>query len=149
MLPLILGLGAAGILWAAFHKREPEAFISFSMKDARIRDLFVGQSKHPQAAWKFKDRSLHEPFSNAWKTQTAEIIKASDVVIVLVSENACDADGVIWEVKKAQTLGVPAFGVFISKTGRPKLPDWLEHLDVIDWTQTGISEQLDAALAED
>ena len=95
--------------------------------------------------------SLHEPFTNAWKTQTAQIIDESDVVIVLIGRGTHGADGVIWEIRKAIELGKPIFGVHISKKRmhRGAVPKLLRGRTVIEWTHEGISEQLDLAFSGD
>ncbi len=50
--------------------KKVRAFISFAAEDDRIRDLFIGQGKLPDTPWNIADWSLHEPFSEKWKTQT-------------------------------------------------------------------------------
>lgn len=148
MVPLLLVLGVVGLAWLAGRGSQPGAFISFAAEDANIRDLFVGQSKHPDASWKLKDRSLHEPFSTAWKTQTKEIIQSSDVLIALIGEDTHRADGATWEIKTAIDLGIPVFGVYISKKRQGKVPECLKGYHVIAWSQKGIAQELERALKD-
>jgi len=121
---------------------KPRAFISFAVEDERIRDLFVGQSKHPDTPWEIADFSLHEPFANAWKTKTRPRIKGCDVVVVLIGEQTHRAEGALWEIATAKELGVPIFGVHISKDDKGKLPGSLFGLPVIHWTWPGIARQI-------
>lgn len=161
MLPAGLVVAAAGLLYWLSREGEPKkkaqarakravkarpskprAFISFAVEDERIRDLFVGQSKHPDTPWELADFSLHEPFANAWKTKTRPRIKGCDVVIVLIGEQTFQAEGALWEIQTAKELGVPVFGVHISKDDKGRLPGCLFGLPVIHWTWPGIAKQI-------
>jgi len=99
------------------------AFISFAAEDAWARDLFVGQGKHPDTPWEIADWSLHEPFTERWRTQTRPRIRRCDVVIQLVGKQTWKADGAIWEVNCAKEDGVPAFGIWISQTEHGAIPN--------------------------
>jgi hypothetical protein len=140
---VVLGIGGviACIGWL-MREKLPRAFISFAVEDARMRDLFVGQAKHKKVPWKFEDASIHEPFSERWKTQARERIKRSGVVIQLVGENTYRADGAIWEVKCARDEGIPTFGVWISKDGKHKVPSCFARDDVIAWSWDGVQGRL-------
>lgn len=141
---VVLGIGGiiVGIGWLT-REKPPRAFISFAVEDARVRDLFVGQAKHNKVPWNFEDASLHEPFSEKWKTQARERIKRSDVVIQLVGENTCRAEGAIWEVNCAREEKIPVFGVWISKNGSRKRPSCFEKDEVIPWTWEGVQTRLE------
>ena len=124
---------------------KPRAFISFAAEDANARDLFVGQGKHPATPWEIVDFSLHEPFTERWKTQTRPRIKSCDVVIQLVGLNTHKADGAIWEVKCGLEEGIKAFGVWISKTQRGPVPSCFQANNIIDWTWDGVAEMITKA----
>lgn len=115
-----------------------------------MRDLFVGQKEHPQTTWDFRDRSLHEPFERAWKTQTKEIISDCDVLIALIGKHTHQADGAIWEIKTAIRLGIPVFSVHLHKKRhlRGRVPDCLKGYPVVEWNHEAIAEQLDRILEE-
>jgi hypothetical protein len=113
--------------------RRVEAFISFAAEDAFARDLFVGQSKHPDTPWNIKDASLHEPFSSKWKTKTRPRITACDVLILLVGPTTHRANGALWEVNCATSEGVPTFGVWISTNNRGPVPPCIQSHEIIDW----------------
>jgi hypothetical protein len=124
---------------------KPRAFISFAAEDAQVRDLFVGQSRHPDTPWELADFSLHEPFENAWKTQTKPRITGCDVVIALIGKGTHQAHGALWEIETAKQLGVPVFGVHISKDDKGKLPGCMFGIPVIHWTWDGIANQIKKA----
>ncbi len=121
---------------------KARAFISFAKEDERIRDLFVGQGKNPNNPWEIADWSLHEPFSEKWKTQTRPRIRRCDVVIQLVGAQTYKADGAIWEVECAKQEGVPAFGVWISSTNHGPVPSCFTANNIIDWTWDGVAEMI-------
>jgi hypothetical protein len=125
---------------------KPRAFISFAAEDAQARDLFVGQSRHPDTPWELADFSLHEPFENAWKTQTKPRIKGCDVVIALIGKGTHQAQGALWEIETAKQLGVPVFGVHISKDDKGKLPGCMFGIPVIHWKWEGIAKQIKKAV---
>jgi hypothetical protein len=126
-------------------KPKTRAFISFAAEDAQARDLFVGQGRHPGTPWEISDFSLHEPFENAWKTKTRPRIKGCDVVIVLIGKGTHQAQGALWEIGTAKELGVPVFGVHISKDDKGKLPGCMFGLPVVHWTWAGIARQIKKA----
>lgn len=149
MNPYLVVLSIGGIVavvgWLT-REKPPRAFISFAVEDARIRDLFVGQARHKKVPWNFEDASLHEPFSEKWKTQARERINRCDVVIQLIGENTHRAEGAIWEVECARQENVSTFGVWISKDGPHKRPRCFGTDDVIPWTWGGVQTRLDKAL---
>jgi hypothetical protein len=118
------------------------AFISFAAEDARGRDLFVGQGKHPDTPWEIADWSLHEPFSERWKTQTRARIVRCHTVIQLVGRKTYLADGAIWEVNCAIREGIPTFGVWISQDLRGPVPSCFGTSNIIDWTWEGIGSMI-------
>jgi len=121
------------------------AFISFAKEDERIRDLFVGQGKHPDTPWEITDFSLHEPFSERWKTQTRPRIARCKIVIQLVGKLTHKADGAIWEVNCGLEEKVPAFGVWISKDDHGPVPPCFEAKHIIEWTWAGIGQMMQHA----
>lgn len=125
---------------------KTRGFISFAAEDARIRDLFVGQGRHPDTPWEIADWSIHEPFGEKWKTQMRPRIKACHVLIQLVSPTTYLADGAIWEVNCAIDEGVPAFGVWISKDKKGPIPSCFKANNIIGWTWDGIADLIERAV---
>lgn len=146
LLAIIAGAYALGKI--IDHFNAPTAFISFAAEDANIRDLLVGQSKNPDSGWRIRDTSLHEPFSNAWKTQTREIIADSDLVIVLIGHDTYRAEGALWEIECAQDEGVPIIGVHISADDKGRVPRCLRGERVIEWTQKGLAREIKRAVGD-
>jgi len=126
---------------------KTRAFISFASEDARIRDLFIGQGKHPDTPWEIHDWSLHEPFSEEWKTQTRARIKQCHVVIQLVGPLTAQAEGAIWEVNCGLEEGKKAFGVWISKDNHGLIPSCFKANNIIDWTWDGVAKMIAQAVA--
>ena len=120
-------------------------FTSFAAEDANMRDLFVGQSRHPGTPWEITDYSLHEPFTEKWKTQTRPRIARSKVLVVLIGSTTYRAEGALWEIKCAHEEGVPVVGVWISKFYRGPAPAGIPHTNVIEWTWDGIAAKLRSA----
>src|SRR6267378_3958886 len=89
----------------------PRAFVSFDYdNDSSLRDLLIGQSKHPDTNFELHDWSVKEPFAASnWKQRVREKIKASDLVIVICGTKTHTATGVDAEVKIAQEEGRPYF----------------------------------------
>jgi hypothetical protein len=117
-------------------------FISFASEDARIRDLFVGQGKHPDSPWEIADWSLHEPFSEKWKTQTRPRIKQCDVIIQLIGQYTFKAEGAIWEVECGKQEGIPSFGIWINKDAHGPVPSCFKANSIIDWTWPGVAAMI-------
>lgn len=126
---------------------KARTFISFAAEDAWARDLFVGQGKLPATPWEIVDLSLHEPFTDSWKTRTRSRIKGCDIVLQLLGVGTYRADGAIWEVECAKQEGVPSFGVWISKTERGPVPSCFASNNVIDWTWDDVDNMIRQALA--
>lgn len=145
MHPLVLLAGGAGLLLWLFRDESPSAFISFAAEDATYRTYLVGQSKHPDSRFKIKDKSLHQPFSNAWKTQTRKIIRDSDMLILMIGSDTHRADGAIWEVEAALAEGVPVFGVHINKKPKGRVPACMRGQPVIAWTHKGLAREIGKA----
>ena len=125
--------------------KKVRAFVSFAVEDGSARDLFIGQGKHPDTPWEIADWSLHEPFSEKWKTQARARIRRCAVVIQLVGAKTYQADGAIWEVECAKQEGIPAFGVWTSKTNRGSVPSCFKPNNIIDWTWDGVGQMIKKA----
>jgi hypothetical protein len=89
----------------------PRAFVSFDYdNDSSLRDLLIGQSKHPDTNFGLHDWSVKEPFAPGnWKQRVREKIRASDLVIVICGTKTHTATGVDAEVKITQEEGRPYF----------------------------------------
>jgi len=68
-------------------------FVAFSMKDERQRDFLKGQSLLTDSPFEYVDMSVKEPYVTNWKDRVRTRIKRSDGVIILVSKNSLNSDG--------------------------------------------------------
>lgn len=85
-------------------------FVSFDYdNDARLKDLLVGQSKHPDTDFEFADWSSKEHLTGDWKAKIKSKLAYVNVVCVLCGRNMASATGVNLEVQMAQELGIPYF----------------------------------------
>ena len=145
MRPLLALAGIISLIFAVEHTRErrkgKKIFISFAMKDQGIREMFVGQMKHPDVDYRFQDRSVRKPWDKAWKTNCRKRIQACDAVVILLTKNSNKASGVLWEAKCAMQEKKPICLVYGSQKNRPKkIAPELKSIDIIDWTRQNIAE---------
>lgn len=148
----LLGAGATHAIHESKTSHTPDTpslpagkipvFVSFAFEDSRMRDLFVGQSRHPNTPWDIADYSAHEPFSERWKSQMRRRILRSNVVILLVGPNTHAAEGALWEVATGLELGIPAFGIWTRREERGPVPSCLSPENIIDWNWEGISHMI-------
>jgi hypothetical protein len=85
-------------------------FTSFDFDhDADLRNLLVGQSKHPDSPFEMADWSLKEPLAGDWKAKIRTRIRSVDQVIVLCGAHTATATGVSVELTIAQEERKPYF----------------------------------------
>lgn len=92
--------------------REPKTrlFISFDFEnDEDLRNLLVGQSKHPDSPFDIIDCSIKEPLTGDWKTKFRQRIRNVDTMAVICGVYTRNASGVNVEVRIAQEEQVPYF----------------------------------------
>ena len=132
-------VGVLGVFKSIQHFRKKKLFISFAVEDEKYRNLLVWQSKNSKTPFEFIDKSIKEPFSNAWKTRCGEVISSCDGVLVLISDNTLKADGVHWEVKYAKRAGIPIMAMYARNTKKAKkMPDELKGVYVYKWSWNNI-----------
>lgn len=86
------------------------AFISFDFDhDLELKNLLIGQSKHPDTDFEIADFSIKEAIARDWQARARTIIKGCDVVIVICGEYTHLATGVSAELRIAQEEGIPYF----------------------------------------
>jgi hypothetical protein len=87
--------------------KRKRIFISFDFdKDRSLKDLLIGQSRHPESPFEVLDHSLKEaaPEKN-WEESARDRIGQADEVIVLLGSATHRAPGVLKEVRIARELG--------------------------------------------
>ena len=89
---------------------KKRTFISFDYDhDLDLKNLLVGQSKHPDSPFDIVDMSIKEAISKDWKDRARTRIKGCDVMVVICGEYTHTATGVAVEVEIAQEESVPYF----------------------------------------
>lgn len=89
---------------------KKRAFIAFDYEhDEDLRNLLVGQSKHPDSPFDIKDRSIKEPLTGDWKEKVRRRMDNVDLVIVICGEYTHTASGVSAELTIAQGAEKPYF----------------------------------------
>ena len=90
--------------------QPPRVFISFDFDhDESLRNLLVGQGKHPDSPFSIADWSVKEPFTGDWKAKVCDRIRRTDQLIVICGENTHTAAGVSVELQIAKDEKKPYF----------------------------------------
>ena len=85
-------------------------FISFDFDhDNNLRGSLVGQAKDQDSPFRITDWSLREPITEKWKKKVRDIIRRTDLTIVICGEHTHDAAGVAAEVTIVQEEKKPYF----------------------------------------
>jgi hypothetical protein len=77
--------------------------------DEGLRNLLIGQSKHPDSPFEMHDWSVKDPFPGDWKARVRTKIRCVDQVIILCGEYTHMAAGVSAELTIAREEGKPYF----------------------------------------
>jgi hypothetical protein len=111
-------------------------FISFDYdNDEDLRNLLVGQSKHPDSPFEIKDRSLKEPLTGDWKEKFRARLRNVDVVTVICGEKCDSATGVAAELAIAREEKTPYFLLHGRNGKNCKKPSSAQPSDkVYNWT---------------
>ena len=85
-------------------------FTSFDYDhDEGLRNLLIGQARHPDTPFNVHDWSVKEPFPGDWKSKVRAKIRSADQVIVLCGQHTHLASGVSAELSIAREEGKPYF----------------------------------------
>lgn len=86
-------------------------FTSFDFDhDEGLRNLLVGQARHPESPFELYDWSVRAPFGEArWQDKIRERIRRVDQVLVLCGEHTHKATGVAIELRIAREESKPYF----------------------------------------
>jgi hypothetical protein len=91
-------------------------FISFDFDhDEDLRNLLVGQAKHPDTPFEIRDWSVKEPMTGNWKEKVWTRIRQTDLTIVICGEQTRFASGVAFELSASRAETKPYFLLW----GRP------------------------------
>ena len=111
-------------------------FTSFDFDhDEDLRNLLVGQSKHPDSPFEMADWSVKDRMTGDWKKKVRERIKRVDQMIVLCGEQTDTATGISVELRIARDEGKPYFLVRGRKDKTCKKPKAAQSNDkMYKWT---------------
>ena len=111
----------------------PRAFLSFVVENAWARDFLVQHARDRQNDIEFTDYSLHEPFSESWKTNCRERIARTKGTIVLIGAPTYSSEAVKWEIAETVRQGHYIFGIQINRENTWTIPAGLPSKNVIRW----------------
>ena len=125
----------------------PRAFLSFDFDhDLVSKILFAGQAKDDSPTpFAVQDWSSKAPLPQAeWERLIKSKINNCHMLIVLVGKNMTTAGGVAKEIKMAQELNVPCFGVYVNGAASSSaLPTGLGRGSVAPWSWDTIANMVD------
>lgn len=87
---------------------KKRVFVSFDFDNDRgLKDLILGQTRHPDLEFDVIDHSLHEAApEKTWQNKARHAIARADIVLVMVGQRTYKAQGVLKEIEMARELGV-------------------------------------------
>lgn len=102
---------------------QKRAFISFDFdNDKQLRGSLISQARDSKLPFNLVDRSVYEPFSEKWRAQIRDLIRKSDLVIVICGRYTHQAKGVAAEVSIARELNKPYFLLAGYRKGKCQKP---------------------------
>ncbi len=121
-----------------------DVFLSFTMEDKDLVELFRGQVKNRRPDLNLRDYSIKEPFETLWKTKCEQIIRMCLSTICLIGRNTYKSEAVDWELRKSVELGKAIMGVYL-ESSNVSLPKVLSGLGVhaAPWQMDKIVKELD------
>ena len=121
-------------------------FLSFTMEDRELADLFRNQMENRQPGLGVRDYSIKEAFEHAWKTKAERLIRACSATICLIGKTTHRSRAVDWEVRKSEELSKHIMAVSIEPTG-PIVPSALAELKVkpLSWNMERIADELNGS----
>ncbi len=85
-------------------------FISFDYdNDQDLRGNLVAQANNPESPFSITDWSVREPISEKWRKKVRDIIRRTDLTIVICGEHTHDASGIAAEITIVREEGKPYF----------------------------------------
>ena len=115
---------------------KKRVFTSFDFDhDEDLRNLLVGQSKHPDTPFDMTDASVKEPMTGDWQEKVRRRIRNCDLMILICGEHTDTATGVNVELRIAQEERVPYFLLWGRSDKDCKKPTSAKNEDkVYKWT---------------
>lgn len=117
-----------------------KVFISFALRDIKLRDQLLEQLNKEQTAFSFVDMPVKQSWEPAWKEECREKVTGCDGVIALITKNVVRADGQLWEIRCAYEGRMPVLLLQGDTEKLPsKLPDPVGEREIDAWTWPTIS----------
>jgi hypothetical protein len=117
-----------------------KVFISFALRDIKLRDQLLEQLNKEQTGLTFVDMPVKQSWEPAWKEECREKVTDCDGVIGLVTKNIVRADGQLWELRCAYEGKMPVLLIHGDSEKLPvKLPDPVGEREIDAWTPSTIS----------
>ena len=91
-----------------------KVFLSFTMEDRGLVDLFRTQVENGQSALVFRDYPIKETFEYAWKTNAERLIRSCSATVCLIGKSTHQSKAVDWEIRKSVELGKSILAVAIN-----------------------------------
>ena len=122
-------------------------FISFDFDhDEDLRNLLVGQARHPGTPFTIQDWSVREPLSGDWREKVRQRIRRTDITIVICGHYTHTAAGVSVELNITREVGHPYFLLAGRATGNCTKPSAATISDkVYTWTWDNLRALIDGA----
>ena len=119
-------------------------FLSFTMEDKDLVNLFRGQAESRPSALVFRDYPIKEVFEYEWKTNAERLIRSCSVTVCLIGKTTHQSKAVDWEIRRSAELGKFVMAVAI-ESPTPLLPPALTELNVrpLPWDVDKIVGELD------
>jgi hypothetical protein len=115
---------------------KKRVFTSFDFDhDEDLRNLLIGQTKHPDSPFDLADWSVKEPITGNWKEKVRTRIRSVDQVVVICGEHTDTATGVAAELAIVQEEKKPYFLLWGRTNKTCKKPKGAKDGDKIyNWT---------------
>ncbi len=126
---------------------KARVFTSFDFDhDEDLRNLLVGQAKHPESPFDLSDWSVKEPMTGDWKEKVRRRIRQVDQVIVLCGQHTHTAAGVAAELSITQEERKPYF-LLRGRSEKPCMkPTTAKSNDkMYDWTWDNLKKLIGGA----
>jgi hypothetical protein len=123
------------------------AFISFDFDhDEDLRNLLVGQAKHPDSPFEIQDWSVKEPFTGNWQEKVRSRIRMTDLTIVICGVSTHTATGVAAELRIAREERHPYFLLWGRSDKQCSKPTTADATDkVYKWTWDNLRALIEGA----
>lgn len=123
---------------------KKRVFIAFASEDETMRSFMSGQKVNSRTPVEFIDMSVKEPYPQAeWKERVLARIRGCAGVIVLLTKNTKNADGLHYEVETAIAERKPIRGIHVYKNDS-FVPDCMVGQKTIGWNWEDITAFVDS-----